>query len=197
MLMFRETEVFAAYYAKLICKMIELDPNVSKMLICLSGQHEMVEDFSGFRNFFTLNFISKPIYNAYRLAARLGEDLLLAECGNENVFVVPTKTEDGSYAVLLSYSSEYFEEDLPETEETLSFAEDITGRTVTVWCIDKETTNPYRLYQKMGVETPNEEQLKLLREEGNMKPQQSFVAKAGDKISLRLTANCTYLVTVS
>ena len=196
MLMFRETEVFAAYYAKLICKMIELDPNVSKMLICLSGQHEMVEDFSGFRNFFTLNFISKPIYNAYCLAAKLGEDLLLAACGNENVALVPTKCDDGSYAVLLSYSSEYFEEDLPEIMETVSFDEDITGKTVTVWCIDKQTTNPYRLYQKMGVETPNEEQIKLLREEGNMKPQQSFVAKAGDEISLCLTANCTYLVTV-
>ena len=196
-LMFRESEVFSAYYAKLIAKMIEFDPNVSKMMICLSGQHEMVEDFSGFRNFFTLNFISKPIYNAYCLAARLGEDLLSAECGNENIALVPTKCDDGSYAVLLSYSSEYFDEDLPEIFETLSFTEDIAGKTVTVWCIDKETTNPYRLYQKMGVETPNEEQIKLLREEGNMKPQRSFVAKAGDKISLRFTPNATYLVTVS
>ena len=115
----------------------------------------------------------------------------------ENLFVVPTKNEKGEYAVLLSYSDEHFSEDLSPLEETVSFAEDITGKTVTVWCIDKDTTNPYRLYQKMGMTTPTEEELKLLREEGRLKPVQKYTA--GDKESLKLTftPNALYLVTVT
>jgi len=190
---FRETEVYSAYYAKLIHQMIRVDPNVSKMMICLSGQHEMVTDFSGFRNFFTLNFIKKPIYNAHILASKLGEDLLSAEIEDENIFVVPTKTEKG-YAVLLTYASEYFKEDIPDREETVTFAEDIADKTVTVWCIDKNTTNPYRLHEKLGIVTPTDEQIKLLREEGNLKPVK--VQKGSEPLKLHLSANSTYLITV-
>ena len=123
-LMFRETEVFSAYYAKLIYQMLCTDVNISKMMICLSGQHEMTEDFSGFRNFLTMNFIAKPIYNAYILASRLGEYLLCAQTPTPNLFVVPTKNQSGDYAVLLSYSSDSFEKTLPDLVERISFAED-------------------------------------------------------------------------
>ncbi|MBE6645558.1 MAG: hypothetical protein E7612_09340, partial [Ruminococcaceae bacterium] len=40
-LMVREHEVFSAYYTKLIRRFIDIDPNLSKLMICLSGQHEM------------------------------------------------------------------------------------------------------------------------------------------------------------
>lgn len=190
---FRETEFYSSYYAKLIHEMIRVDPNLSKMMICLSGQHEMVTDFSGFRNFFTLNFIKKPIYNAHILASKLGENLLTAKCENENIFVVPTKTAEG-YAVLLTYASEYHEENLPTIVEELEFAEDIADKTVTIWCIDKNTTNPYRMYEKMGVENPSREQILQLREEGRMKPICTQTGAAA--ISLHLTPNCTYLITV-
>ena len=194
---FRENEVFSAYFAKLIYQLIESGINISKMMICLSGQHEMVTDFSGFRNFFTLNFITKPIYNAHLMTSKMGDLLVRSEMDHENVFAVSTKNEAGAYATLVTYCSRHFDEDLPEIEETLSFSGDITGKRVTVWCIDKENTNPYRLYQKMGIEgEPNEEQLRILREEGRLKPQREFVAKAGEEITLRLTANATYLVTV-
>lgn len=196
-LMFREHEVFSAYFAKLIYQLIESGVNISKMMICLSGQHEMETDFSGFRNFFTLNFITKPIYNAHLLTSKMGELLVKSEMDRENVFAVSTKDEAGAYATLVTYCSKRFDEDLPEIQETLSFSEDITGKKVTVWCIDKENNNPYRLYQRMGIEgEPSEEQLKLLREEGLLKPQREFVAKAGEEITLRLTANATYLVIV-
>jgi hypothetical protein len=155
----------------------------------------MVVDFSGFRNFFTLNFIAKPIYNAYILASKLGTGLLSATCENENVSIVPTKTEAGDYAVLLSYSSQHFEEDIPTLMETVAFEDDIGDRTLTVWCIDKNTTNPYRLYQKMGIDTPNDEQLKILREEGRLKPVK--VQKGSEPLVLSLTPNCTYLITAT
>ena len=60
-LMFRETEIFSAYYVRFVYFLIHSGLNLKKLLICLSGQHEMTEDFSGFRNFFTLNFIKKPM----------------------------------------------------------------------------------------------------------------------------------------
>ena len=193
-LMARETEVFSSYYVKLIHQIIEKGWNMSKLMICLSGQHEMVTDFSGFRNFFTLNFIAKPIYNAYVLASKLHKSLLDVEKKNKNIFVIPTKNEQGDYSVLLTYSGEKFEENLPETTEELTFEDDISGKKVTVYCIDKNTTNPYRLYQKMGIAEIGEKEIELLREEGNLKPVAEF--DANEKISLKLTANCVYLVEV-
>ena len=192
---FREHEVYSAYYVKLIRKMIDFDPGLSRLMICLSGQHEMLTDFSGFRNFFTLNFIAKPIYNAFILASKLGPGLLSVSCKNENVSVIPTKTENGDYAVLLSYSSRYFEEDIPDITETVEFEEGVSDRTVTVWRIDKSTTNPYRLYQKMGIDKPTPEELRLLREEGRLKP--TAVQSGAEPLTLKLTPNCTYLITVT
>ena len=194
-LIFRETEVFSSYYTRLIAEYIKNDYNVEKMLICLSGQHEMVEDFSGFRNFFTLNFIRKPIYNAYCLAARLHEGLLSYETENQNIFAVPTKDENGNLAVLLTYSGEYFEETLPEITEEVTFGDDCNGKTVTVWCIDKNNTNPYRMWERDGKPTIEGDEITKLREEGKLKPTAQFFYNDSDKFTLKLTPNCTYLVT--
>lgn len=192
--MARETEVFSSYYVKLIYKIIEKGWNMSKLMICLSGQHEMVTDFSGFRNFFTLNFIAKPIYNAYILASKLHKNLLSAETKNENIFVIPTKNENNNYSVLLTYSSRKFEENLPEISEELTFEEGVQGKKVTVYCIDKNTTNPYRLYQKKGITELSDADINELRAEGNIKPIKEYIAS--DKIELNLTANSVYMVTI-
>ncbi len=193
--MARETEVMSSYYVKLIHEIIKNGWKISKLLICLSGQHEMVTDFSGFRNFFTLNFFAKPIYNAYILGAKLYNNLLEAKTDNENVFVIPTKNNNDEYAVLLTYSSDYFDENLPEINEELKFDTDITGKKVTVYCIDKNTTNPYRLYQKKGIKELSDADIKELREEGNMKPVKEYNAE--DKIELKLTANSVYMIAIS
>ena len=151
-LMVRETEIFSAYYVKLIRTFIDAGFKMDSMMLCLSGQHEMLEDFTGFRNFFTLNFIKKPIYNAFVLASKLGQEFVDYQKEDENIYILPTKTSDGGYAVLLSYSSEYFEEDIPDLEAMIEFEEDIADKNVTIYCIDKEHTNPYRLYQRVGIE---------------------------------------------
>lgn len=195
-MIFRETEVYASYFAKMISVFLKEKFPIEKMLICLSGQNEkfVTEDFTGFRNFFTLNFIAKPIYNAHVMTAKLKEGLLDYSVEDENIFVVPTKDSDG-YAVLLTYASELFEENLPEMMETLVFEEDVVGKEVIVYCIDKETTNPYRAYEKMGKKVNGEEQLKQLREEGKLKPVYKDILKKNE-LPLKLTANCTYLVEV-
>ena len=192
---FRESEIYSAYFTKLIYRLIESGIPISKLMICLSGQHEMVTDFSGFRNFFTLNFITKPIYNAHLMTSKLGELLVASETDGENVFAIPTKDEDGRYAVMLTYCSKHFEEDLPDRSETLTFEEEIAGRTVTVYCIDGEHTNPYRQWERAGKPEMTEALLRELREEGLLKPQAVFFA-TGRSIPLTLTPNATYLVTV-
>jgi len=191
---FRETEVFPAYYVKTISEFIKRDYRISKMFICLSGQHEMQTDFTGFRGFFTLNFIKKPIYNAYVLASKLHEGLLPFECENDNLHVIPTKDENGNYAVLLSYSGEFFEDDIETLNEKLSFEEELVGKTVTVYRIDKETTNPYRVYQRLGLDDLSAEDIAMLRREGELKP--VYTGMLNGALDLTLTPNSTYLVSV-
>ncbi len=193
-LMVRETEVFSAYFAKLIHEFVYSEYKMDMLCICLSGQHEMEEDFTGFRNFFTLNFITKPIYNTYILANRLGEDLLASDYG-ENLFVVPTKNEKGNYSVMISYSSENFEENIPEIKEEITFDEDISGKTVRVWCIDKNTTNPYRTWINMGMPEIKDDVVTALRREGTLTPIREFTSE-GSSLSLSFTPNSTYLITV-
>ena len=194
-LMFRETEVNSAYFVSLIDELIRSELPIERLMICLSGQHEMTEDFSGFRNFFTLNFIAKPIYNSYVLTSRLHENLLAASCESKLVRVIPTRSDEGSYAVVLTYAAEHFDEDLPTLCERVRFPEEAVGRRVTVWCIDREHTNPYRLYQKMGTKNPSPEEIKLLREEGRLKPASEFVAADTD-VEITMTANSVFLITV-
>ena len=194
LLLARETEVFSAYFVKLIYEYVHSDFHLDGLMICLSGQHEMTEDFSGFRNFFTLHFIKKPIYNAFVLAAKLHESLLKAEHTRKHLYVLPTKNGQGDYSVLLTYAADYFEEDIPPIQEEIRFDENVADKKIAVWCIDKETTNPYRVYQALGTENLNEEQIQRLREEGKLRP--VFVS-GKEKISLQLTPNCVYLITVT
>lgn len=191
----REHEVFSAYFVKLIRAFIDSGMSIDMLALCLSGQHEMVEDFSGFRNFFTLNFIKKPIYNSFILASKLGSNILDLETENKNISIIPTKNEESGYSVLLSYSSEFFDENLETVDEKLVFSEDINGKTVTIWCIDKENTNPYRLYQKLNIIEPNHEELKQLREEGLMKPTKKYIV-AGNEIDITMNANSVFLIEV-
>lgn len=191
----RENEIFSAYFAKLIARYIEEGFNIEKLMICLSGQHEMVEDFTGFRNFFTLNFIKKPIYNAFILSSRLHENLLKSATETKDLYVVATKSNEGAYSVLASYSSLYFEEDIPEKDETFEFEESIIGKKITVWCIDKNHTNPFRMWERMGKPEMTKENLAVIKNEGILKPFITSVAES-NSITLPFLPNSTYLITV-
>jgi len=193
----RETEVLSAYFVKLVHAFIHSEYEMDKLMICLSGQHEMTENFTGFRNFFTLDFIAKPIYNSYVLASKLKEDLLDYSTDNKSLAVIPTRDGEGNIALLLSYANKYFTEEVESITEELTFEENLKGKKLTVWCIDKTHTNPYRLFQKKGMTEPlSGEEIKLLREEGKLKP--IFEGEYdGNALKLKLTPNSAYLVTVS
>ena len=109
-----------------------------KVLICLFGQHEMVVDFSGFRNFFTLNFFAKPIYNAFKLAGKLGEKKIWCDTKNitEEYSIFPTKTENGNTVVLLSRCTDDLKKLAPEKVEIK--LEGLKGdEKERLWIIDK------------------------------------------------------------
>ena len=193
-LIFRETEIFSAFYVKFISEFIKRDFNLSKLFICLSGQHGLTREFTGFRNFFGMNFIKKPIYNAHLMASRLYDGLVSHECENENVAVVPTRDDDGNYAVLLSYSGEFFEDDVATVCEKLAFEDDLRGKEVTVYLIDKNTTNPYRLYQRLGLTDLSADDIMMLRREGEMKP--VYTGTLNGDLELTLAPNSTCFISI-
>ncbi len=195
-LIFREDNRFSAYFGKMISAYIEKNINVSVMIMCLSGQHEMTEDFSGFRNFFTLNFIKKPIYNAYVLARKLYHNLLSSTADNENISVTATKNDKDNYSVLVTYASENYNLPLPDMHEKLVI-DGVNGkRNVKVWCIDDKTTNPYAMYLKNGWDKVGEKEISLLRQEGILKPVADYTVEAGGnlEIDLNFTNNAFLLI---
>ena len=99
---FRETEFYAAFYFRLIDLMGRLKIPPERMMICLSGQDAGSIDFDGHRTFFTVSGYRKPIYNAFALAARLGETRLPVD-GDfaEHTGAVATRRADGAVAVAL------------------------------------------------------------------------------------------------
>lgn len=169
-LIFRENEIFSAFYVKMVSLYEKLKLPIDRMMICLSGQHEMKEDFSGFRGFFTLNFYPKPIYNAYVLAAKLGESKIACEePENENLTVLASRSRDGRIAVLLSYSSEHFDEELPDLAVNLSFAGLSGEQEARLWYIDRDHANAYRAYERLGSpDDPTPEQVEEIRKEGTL-----------------------------
>lgn len=197
-LMMREDSRFAAYYGKLITRLSDHHVPVSKLMICLSGQHEMVTDFSGFRNFFTLNFFKKPIYNAHVLAAKLHENLLSSENDHNGLEVLATKSDCGKAAILLSYASEYFDKHMPAIDDTLRLESVEGSRHVKVWCIDETHTNPYTrmLRENMKEDALSAEDFAILREEGSLKPVAEYDATAHGQLDIQLDFSNNALVLV-
>ena len=125
----------------------------------------------------------------------MGDLLVESRVERENIFVVSTKDEADNYSVLLTYCSKNFDEDLPAVTEEMVFADDISDKTVTVYCIDKNNNNPYRMWERAGKPEMTEDMLKALRDEGRLKP--ANVQKGSEALTLNLTSNCTYLITVT
>ena len=143
---------------------------MDKMLICLSGQHEMTRDFSGFRNLFTLNFFPKPLYHAYKLSAKLGGEKLSCDKPyvGKTYSIFPTRRDGGSVAVLFTHCTDDLC-DTAEEEITLTF-KNIRGN-ARIWTIDGETANAYAFFQKMGApENLSEEQILQIRNAAQCEP---------------------------
>jgi len=197
---FRETPKFAAYFANMIAQYIYKEALIpSKLMICLSGQHTMKAEFEGFRNFFSLSFIRKPIYNAYVLMGKLYEDILESSTDVENLTLIPTKDENSSaFSILFSNASEDFKDEIPAINHTVEL-EGITGeKEITIWTIDDNNTFPYGEMIRKGYSEPlTAEQIDYLREVSILSPKTyKAVANGTLSINVQISGNGIVLVEV-
>ncbi len=194
---FRENEIYAAYFAKLLTWYDEIgltDP----LLICMSGSHDLEVDFGGHRNFFTKNFYPKPIYNAFVLAAKLGSEKLChyADLLHEDLSVMPTRHEDGHMSVLLCYADDAFLRQLKPANLEIEFS-GLSGKyRVTGWRIDADHANAIRKFKELGEPAnPTEEQKAAIREFAALKPEDLGVVTADNPIfTVKMDNNATLLL---
>lgn len=195
LLIFREKASFAAYFAKMITHYVELRLPIEMLMICLSGQHEMVTDFSGFRNFFTLNFFQKPIYNAYCLTSKLGNSYVESRGNNnDNLSVLPTVDKDGRVAILFGYASKNFDQELPPLTIDISIPDFKGIHTGNLYRIDETHANAMYVYEQL--ESPKqltEEQIREIRSKAKLAPEQVIYSEM-EPISITLTNNSTVLL---
>ena len=189
-LIFRETEVFSAFYARLVARYIERKTPIDRMLICLSGQHEMTVEFGGFRGLLTKSGYPKPIFNAFSLASRLGTTLLkYSVTSPDHLKAVPTEKADGTHALLLVYSTDTLDESLEDatlTVDGLPLGKYRLSR------IDKSTANGYSAYKALcptGVITPSVRE--FVEKSSHLDPK---ILDVTDSLSLSLSANSVVLL---
>ncbi len=184
-MIFRETEYFSAFYAKLIDEILRSpELNLEKMMICLSGQDHCVKDFDGFRTFFTANGYAKPIYNGYRLAAKLGlSSELLSHTVTDpdgHTGIIPAKDRNGTIRLLCYHFEDDFYRKTPNTLLEISL-KDLHGTfRVRHYRIDGETSNAYSKWSRMGNPT------------APTMYQRSEIADAGDLSLFYPEASCFY-----
>jgi len=188
-MIFRENEIFSAYFFKLICCYLHQDINLDKMLICLSGQHEMEKEFTGFRGLFTLNSLPKPIYNGYCLASRLGDTLLKADTDSEEVSCIAT-LKGNKLVVALVNAKTPFDAELPEVNVEL-ILKNAKVQQATAWTIDQSHANGYGAWCQMGKPEIDDAVLKTLRVKSALTPES---LPCGDTYSLTLQNNAVMLL---
>lgn len=151
---FRDTEYYAAFYAKLIARFLDRPrPNLDRMMICLSGQDHCRKDFDGHRTFFTAHGYRKPICNAFALAAKLGN--LRLDCETEGELpeyagLIPTRDEEGGCQILLYHCVD----DFCARSEGVRFQLRLTGLAgryrLRHHRIDREHSNAYNQWASLG-----------------------------------------------
>ena len=199
-LMLREGSEFAAYFGKLVEGAISKELGISKLMICLSGQHDLPCDFSGYRNFMGLNHIKKPIYNAYALLRKLGTQRIEAKTDVKDLTVLASADTSGGYKVMLSYAAEHFDKTLPDLCDTLTLRGINGKRHIKVWCIDENHTNPYKYAKASGFgDTFTEEEIKKLREVAELLPMAEYDAELDGvaKIPVEFSTNALVMIEIS
>ncbi len=195
---FRENEIYAAYFAKMIMLFDELNVPYDEMMLCLSGQHEMKSDFSGFRSFFSLNSYPKPIYNAFVLAAKLGEEKLhyFVNWRTQNISVMPTKHKDGHISALIAYADGKFKAELPEIDAPVYFNGIDRAYRAVKYVIDKNHANAIKKYKELGSpQNPTDEERKAIYDFGSLKCEEiGTVSPENPKVNLTLDNNAVVLI---
>lgn len=198
---FRDNEVYAAYFVKLLTFWDERNAPFDKMIFCLSGQDSNDKDFLGYRNFFTKNGYAKPIYNAFVLAGKLGEEKLnfftpVRTLGTAWTSMMPTKHVDGHMSILMSYANDDLNPNIESCETTVEvLGLDRTYR-VRKYIIDAEHANAIYKYRQLGCpDEPTEEQKKAIREFGELKEEDvGKVSAEENSIQFEMPGNSVVLL---
>ena len=147
------------------------DPRISDLSFCISGYEKAREtDFQGQRTVHTVNGFHKPILNAYKMLAMLGDNLVEGRvAGDAPNLEVIAAGDEARIAVLVSHHvSKYWKNDGPAAEVALRVAtawKEPVAATVTHWRIDEDHSNAYTIFRKLGrPERPTPDQTAQIRE---------------------------------
>ena len=84
--------------------------------------------------------------------------------------------------------------DIMKWYDSVSKRDDMCGEYIFCDKCNKENNNPYRLYEKLGIDNPTLEEIVLLQEEGKLNP--FILEKGAENIELVFSPNSTYLITL-
>ena len=154
-MIFRETEYYPAFFARLIDLIRnKTEMNLTLMMICLSGQDHSVTDFDGFRTFFTANSFKKPVYNGYALCSKLGNNLLETDFEKDEYNgIIPTADDSGNVKILLYRHCDVYDGVIGNCNSRLC-VEGLKGKyKVKHYRIDKTTSNAYTKWSDLNKPT--------------------------------------------
>ena len=146
---YRNSTRFSTYFFALIDILLKKKLPISKLLICLSGQHNLLKEFGGQRAFVTKSGFKLPIYNGYVLAAMLGEQFLSYD-NDTNVGVIPTVDEEGNIVIALyNYTANSLK--LNGTQHVkLDVVLNEGTYKVSHYRLDENNCNTYMAWKKLG-----------------------------------------------
>lgn len=198
-MIFRENEEYAAYFARLLTRYDEMDAPYDQMMLCLSGAHDLKGDFMGNRNFFSKSFYPKPIYNAFVLGNKLGDEKMFfyQDFADEHIDIMPSRhTKDGHMSMLLCYGDDSFTLARPTREFTFEMSGIKQNYRVVKYVIDKTHANAYTKFVELGEpQDPSEEVKQAIREAGALKPEEMGIITPEDNlVSVTMENNAVVLL---
>lgn len=197
----REQTYLSAYYAKFIDlfskEIKENNIDLKFCMFCLAGQHTSHHDFDGYRSFFTLNGYPKPIYNAYAMCAKLGNEQYSVDTNDENIGCVATRTDTG-YAILLYNFCDDTAAQIPTRKVKLNL-ENIDGeKNVSKYIIDTTHSSGYDEYIRLGkpLQISKEQSDKIAKASALYSESQTLQCNGNLVLEFTLEQNASILITI-
>jgi xylan 1,4-beta-xylosidase len=184
---YRNTEYFAVFQCKLMKKLLDLNARSAAQVhqaTTWSFYFEGERFFEGTRSLFTAQGVEKPVLNAYRMLARLGDTRLAVESSHawslerlddrdegmpEEVDALATFNRRDCVTVLVwrhaddQYATASSDADVALTVERLPFGE--RGVRLRHWRIDGRHSNSHTVWRALGApQDPPEAQLRAIRD---------------------------------
>ena len=190
---YRNTAYFPVFQCKLMKKLSdlsELGPARVHQATTWSFYFEGERFFEGTRSLFTAQGVEKPVLNAYRMLARLGETRIAAESSHawplgrlhgselampEEIDALATMGGDGRISVLVwRHADDQHVSDPAETEVTLRLEHlpaGLAGVQIRHWRIDERHSNAHTAWMAQGSpQDPSQEQLRAIKERQGLEP---------------------------